>query len=42
MDGDTASPIGLVRGRTGGYKVNQATSRGAQGAGWSRIEEGSR
>ena len=41
MDGDTASPIGLVRGRTG-YKVNQAISRGAQGAGWSRIEEGSR
>lgn len=41
MDGDTASPMGLVRDRTG-YKINQATGRGAQGAVWSRIKEGSR
>jgi hypothetical protein len=41
MDGDTASSMGLVRDRIG-YKVNQATGRGTQGAGWSRIKEGAR
>ena len=41
MDGDTASPTGLTHGSTG-YKINQATGRGAQGAVWSRIKEGPR
>jgi hypothetical protein len=41
MDGDTASPMGLVHDRAG-YKINQATGSGGQGAAWSRIREGSR
>ncbi len=41
MDGDTASPRGLVHNRAG-YRINQATSRGGPGAAWSRIKEGSR
>jgi hypothetical protein len=41
MDGDTASPMGLMRDRTG-YRINQATRCGGQGAAWSRIKEGSR
>jgi hypothetical protein len=41
MDGDTASPMGLVRDRTG-YNINQAAGRGGQGVARSRIKEGSR
>ena len=41
MDGDTASPMGLVPDRTGN-KINQATCRGGQGAVWSRTKGGSR
>jgi hypothetical protein len=41
MDGDTASPMGLVRDRTG-YKINQAAGRSGQGAAWLWIKEGLR
>ena len=41
MDGDTASPMGLVRDRTG-YKINQAAGRSGQDAAWLWIKEGSR
>jgi hypothetical protein len=41
MDGDTASPMGLVRDRTG-YKINQAAGRGGQDAARSRMKDGSR
>jgi hypothetical protein len=41
MDGDTASPMGLVRDRTV-YKINQAAGRRGRGAAWLWIKEGLR
>ncbi len=41
MDGDTASPMDLMRDRTV-YKINQAAGRRGQGAAWLGIKEGLR